>query len=432
LTSEAGEFCFTATQDALFARGWPHMHQLTDGKGGVAAAEKALAAGDPIFDVDVPRDTARPFLRAMMHPRQRAEARKEALSDPRPIDDEVLTKIVERLAPGFISEIHQFRVRDAAFLLEAFLGSERVATALVARLALCATRRDLWEQQLDNMNYHAFALADALAYMKLRIAPERWREIIAPLSTIDRRLFLAKRLALIADETLEWQEQNEFHAGTVLEVALQRGDRATLKKLWDAGRIHPWRTPRLYYVCGVELLDGADMKSLLRMPPWHAKQVVAQLGTIRAPAIVRVMMWLLSARAGKAAAAGWLRQHADFARPVLEAIAATSDEGPLAAAALEVVGGKRVEAPRALAWAEVSAQVTEMLDGLEARLMAAKGRAAERAVMEDAYTRYCEIRAAGGEESPEFYFTHHLADVKWESEEDRVERWMDLAVEVAS
>jgi hypothetical protein len=143
-------------------------------------------------------------------------------------------------------------------------------------------------------------------------------------------------------------------------------------------------------------------------------------------------MWLLSARAAKAAAATWLQRHADFARPVLEAIPSTSEEGALAAAALEVIGGRTIVVPRALAADEVTAQLEKLFGSLEARLLAAKTEAAQRKVMEDTYTQYCEIRAAGGEASPEFYFTHHLVDVTWTSEPDRVDVWMRLAIDAAS
>src|SRR6185436_5768801 len=58
---------FTSEDDALYERGYPHLRVVTDeklsAKKAADAAEKALAAIDPVLRAHVPRAIAEPYLR---------------------------------------------------------------------------------------------------------------------------------------------------------------------------------------------------------------------------------------------------------------------------------------------------------------------------------------------------------------------------------
>jgi len=434
----AGKFAFTAEQDALFARGWPHLCQLVDGpapRGGVArAVRKELDAIDPEFPIAVQRDVAASFLRAMMVDRRDEAARARALASTAPIDDQVLTAILERLCPALVTETYQFRIQDAVFLLEAFLGTEHVAEALVERFVLVAGKPRLWDQ-LDNAHDHAYHMAHALGFMRLRMAPARWKKLIAPLAKVKpSKLLFTERLALLADPRRAVPQAKEAMRMITLQVLLERDAAAPLRACFD--KVHHWHTPRFYYVAGADLLDRANLAGLPRLPAWQQQRVAGEFGTIRHRATVRVMMWLLSARSARKDAADWLAEHAAFARPILEAVQGGADarEAALATAALAVLGGAQpVIANKQLTGAQVNKEVSAVMAAIERQLIAAKGDAdAEVAALKAAFTRYCEARAAGGDCTPEAYFTHYLGDLKWKSDRDAVTRWLDQAVEVMS
>ena len=82
-----------------------------------AAATSGCLITDPVLPVDVHEDVARGFLHAMTIDRTDGAARKDASAITAPIDDSVMTAILERLCPS-MSEIYGFRIHDAAFLLE--------------------------------------------------------------------------------------------------------------------------------------------------------------------------------------------------------------------------------------------------------------------------------------------------------------------------
>lgn len=356
-SGNAGSFSFTAEQDARYARGWPHLRVLVDRpppRGGAArAAKRELDAIDPVFAVEVHRDVATVFLRAMTVDRKDAEARAQAIATPAPIDEAVLEAIVNRLCPS-MTENYQFRIVDAVWLLEAFLGAERVAKALVARFALAANDKKLWNQ-LDNPHDHAYHLAHAFGFLRLRMTPARWQAIIAPLRAVKKsNLLFTERLALFVDPKLAVRQNNEAMRMITPGVALERGDPAALRAYFARWPGY-WHSPRFFYIVGADLLDESNLTWLPRLPAWSQQRVALEYGTIRHRATVRVMMWLLSARSAKQEAADWLRAHADFARPVLEEVHAGDDakERKLASAALAVLGGTKAVKNKHLSEAQV-------------------------------------------------------------------------------
>ncbi len=429
-----GTFSFSAEQDALYAQGWPHLRRLIPGapKGGPARAIKAeLDASDPELLVEVHEEVARGFLHAMAIDRMDKNGRAKAMASSAPIDDAVMTAILERLCPS-MSETYEFRIHDTAFLLEAVLGTERVATALVDRFLVAASTRKLWEQT-DNAHDHAFHLASALGFMRPRLPPARWKTIIAPLRAAKKASSLfARRLALLIDPKLAVTGTGENMKMLELDILLERDDAKALRAYFTKWTAY-WSSARLYYVAGADLLDHDQMAALPRRPAWEQKQFVSHLGTIRHRGAVRVMMWILSGRSAKQEAADWLRKHADFARPILDEIAGGPDakEAGLAAAAIAALGGKAPAKHKALTPAQVDKEIQGALKGLEKRLIAADGdRTAEAAILKKVFNTYCEVRAAGGDDTPEAYYTHTLAEVPWTVDGDVLERWLQLAVDV--
>jgi predicted DNA-binding WGR domain protein len=176
-------FSFSVEQDRLYAQAWPHMCRLTDEtpseKEIVKAVEGELHASDPFFGVEVPREVARRFVRAMKFPRGDSE-REDELKDPAAIDWVTMAAVIKRLCPS-MEEIYDFRVRDAIFLCEAFLGTATVANALSERFAVAMSTPRLWESR-DNGHDHAFDLASAMGDMRWRArsSPTRKRSRCAP------------------------------------------------------------------------------------------------------------------------------------------------------------------------------------------------------------------------------------------------------------
>lgn len=426
--AEAGARAAYDDMDARYACGWPHLRRLVDApepKNVLAAVREELDAVDPVFGVDVHREVATRFLHAMTVDRRDAAARAEAIARTSPIDDGVLRAILERLCPALVKEIYAFRIHDATWLLEAFLGAEHVAEAMVEQFVK-ATNRKLWTQ-LDNAHDHAFHFAHAFAFLRLRMPAARWKKIIAPLAAVKpSSLLFTERLALIADPKRAVPQKTEAMRMITFDVLIERDDPEPLRA-YVAKWGPQWRTPRLLHVAGAELMDDWKMDGLTRLPAWWQERIVAEFGTIRSRGVVRAMMWLLSGRSAKQEAAAWLRAHADFARPVLDEI--SGDEAKLAATAREVIGGTAPVTNKKLTQAQVSKEVQAIMAKLERQLLAA-GPDGEADVLRAAFGRYCETRAAGGDVMPEAYFTHHMADIDWKSDAETTQRWFDVAIEV--
>ncbi len=142
--------------------------------GGIAAAViEALEASKPTLETNVHQEVASRFLHGMAFDRGRE--RVAAMKQPTPVDEGTLTAILGRLlrAPAIIEP--EFRVLDAMYLLEAMLGTERVATILVNRCLLIAPEKGL--------RAHSLHLVRALEAMKGRLSMQ-WQSIAAPLSAI--------------------------------------------------------------------------------------------------------------------------------------------------------------------------------------------------------------------------------------------------------
>jgi predicted DNA-binding WGR domain protein len=355
--------------DELFARGFPHLRRLAPplGKGVATAVKKELAAGDPDFGVDVPQDVAAAFLSAMAFSRAQAAEREAAIKTPAPIDRALLDTVLGRLAAG-MSEIYSFRILDAVWLFEAFLGTEVVAEAIVAHVV---------NIQSSNENDHVFDLIDALGYMRWRMPSVRWTAITKPLSSVKKGL-VGKRLGLLLDPSRP--VTGEQLRGKTTEIALQRGDAATLRTAHSGSAY--WYSARFAYLVGDKHFDKVDYAELRRLPKWLQRQVVAQFGLLHGP-------------------------HIDKIRETLERAVKKS-----------------------ISIRQAKKKIDESMAELEKWLLRANGdQTKETTILRNTFRTYCEARADAGEISPDTFFMHCLAEVKWKKTSP-VQRWLDIAMEV--
>jgi hypothetical protein len=211
---------------------------------------------------------------------------------------------------------------------------------------------------------------------------------------------------------------------------MQRRDKKTAAACGHSGSFDD---AQLYYLLGKDQLLEIETQKLPRLPKWQQLRMIDELGTIDAPGTLRVMAGLVASRAAGEAATAWLRDHSAWIKGgALEALAATD------AAAVKVVSaalsGKTAAPPAKVNTKALEKEIRAIFTGIEASLAAQKGNAKkERSVLDAAFARYCEIRSALGDVTPEAYFTHHFADVtpKWKVDDATTTRWLDLAVAAA-
>lgn len=391
--------------DELFGLGYPHLRRLAPplGKGVAAAVKKQLAAGDPEFAVDVPEDVARAFLSAMAFDRRTQTAEREAaITRPVEVDRALLDTFLERVSTN-ISETYSFRILDAIWLFEAFLGTEVVAETLVAHL-LTIMSPSKWDQ-LTNSNYHAFDLVDALGFMRLRMPSVRWTAITHPLREIKKsKLLLSERILLLLDPARP--VKGDSMRGKTTDIALERGDAATLRTVYNNSAF--WYSARFAYLVGDEHFEKIDYKELLRLPAWLQRQVVAEYGMLHGPHVTKIMETLATGRSAAKEAAAWLEERGTAA---------------------PTAKGKA----KAISYDQANKLIDKAMTGLEKRLLAAgddKARQAE--ILKEVYQTYCEARAAAGDITPEAYFTHRLAEISWNAPKSDWARWLNVALDVAN
>jgi predicted DNA-binding WGR domain protein len=437
-----GKFAFTAELDRLFARGWPELRVLSDEAVTPAVARKeaiaALTAIDPYLPTVVPREIARRMLIGYMHPPfDDAAGMRAAVDGDRQVDASLLDEVLRR---GIPKETYVFRMKEVVFLLEAFLGTEVVAAAVVERCRDALENRKVWGAYedpkgemgrsfwVDHHNACWRRLVHALGWLRLRMKPARWKEIVAPLRKRNPKLpRYSETLARLVDDSIPVGD-DEYSLG----LAAQRRERAAI-------RAHYARWPRSMiraehvYAAGAGLLLEIDVKALPRDAKWFQQRTVAEIGAIRAPGTVRVMAALLASRSAGAHASAWLEQHREWvvgeALPALAKRAADAEHVRAVQASLSGAAAPPKSSPRALE--RERAQVIALVP---AALHACKGDPKrELAVFSTAFARWCEIQAALGAVIPEAYFTHAFIDAKWgKADRATTQRWMSLAIQAAS
>ncbi len=286
------------------------------------------------------------------------------------------------------------------FPFEAFLGSELVAEAIVSHLVRARDNVKWWGKFVDHDNQVAARLIDVVGWMRLRMPAAKWKKLVAPLAGSKAKQLpsYCARLCELADDSA---------LTTSLPRLLQRRSTEEAKKYFAE---HPrgwFHDPQLFFVIGKDELLKFDTSKVKQLAKWQQLRLIDEMGTIQGPGAVRLITALAESKAAAQAAATWLEAHGGKAPPL----------GPEA--------NER----------ELEKEVRAIFTGMEKLLLTGKGDAKnERKVMDAAFARYAELRAAMGEVIPEAYFTHAFADVtrKWKADEATTKRWLDLAVEAAS
>lgn len=439
LDGAPGVFSFGAELDALFARGWPYLRVLSDEEISPAAAQRtakaALQAIDPYLPTVVPREVARRVLRGYrFDPHEDEAAMLEAMAGDAPVDEALLHELltIKFKSLGGPGETYSFRLWEILYLFEAFLGTEPVVRVVVAFLRAALEDPAFWGKEtfwVDHHNANVRRLVPGFGFLRLRLAPEIWRELVAPLAKGDPKLpRFSGTLRALADDASDLDALFELDEGELF--AMQRRDKAYLDR-WLEARTTCFDNAQLVYVRGAESLLDADLGQLCRDPKWLQQRTLAELGAIRAPGTVRVMGAFLASRSVSDLAEGWLREHAAWVeKEALPVLAKRAADKALVAGVRAVLAGEPLPTPPSKA--ELKKDLARIFKELPAQMKACvDDPKKERATMRAAYERYCEINAALGEVIPEAYFTHKLG-LPWGASKERVTRWIDLGVDVAS
>ena len=114
----------TAADERAFRLGFPHLrsHGGTAESDPLAQAKQALGASDPILDFVWPAETARRFLRAFVGEDAAGSEAGKPVADPKELLKRAMS--TER-------NHRSWRIEDFVFLLEAEVGPDRVASAML-------------------------------------------------------------------------------------------------------------------------------------------------------------------------------------------------------------------------------------------------------------------------------------------------------------
>jgi predicted DNA-binding WGR domain protein len=425
-----GRFAFTADLDELYGRGWPHLRIVTDEQvtpaKATSEAMKGLTAIDPYFPVKVPREVARRYLRGYVLPKFDAANKALVAKDEGAIDEKWLAEVLERkCAPtgtiDYGGETYDFRLEEIMQLFEAFLGTEVVAKAIAEHLVRARDNVKWWGTWADHHHEEAPRLVEVLGWMRLRMPPKTWSSIVAPLrgSKSAKLSSYCKGLCELADDKVATQN---------ISLLMQRRDAKGVLAALERRR--GWCVdPQIVFVAGAAALAKVNTAEYPRLPKWQQLRLIEEMGSIKAAGTLGVIAALLPSRSAGAAAAAWLGEHAADAKTWLGDVDATT-----ANAVRAVLGGKSVAPPAKVDKKALEREVKAIFTGIEAELLAQKGNPKkEYDVLKTAFARYCDLRAALGDVTPEAYFTHHFADVtpNWKVSDAVTQRWLDLAVDAA-
>jgi len=415
--------CFTKEGDELFARGYPHLRLLSDERVETAAAirtaTQALDAIDPCFRLTVPREVARCYLLGHSigtglfidegHSRRRANLRLRPLREARmesdtPVDVRLLQEALEAQGHGMGDTYSQWRWPKVLYLYEAFLGTEPVARTLVEHLVRNANEPSRWDlpgHDVFRMNAAPTYLAQAFPWLCRRLELGRAR----PPSDDPRapRAHLALLQAYagkpVPDEVRPWLDAI---------LALDGDDVEAFAKLLDLGRhTFLWNAGRTAWVVGTERFAGP-----LPVAGTHLDGLLDSVAPIEDAGIVRLVAAIAGQRAGKKAAAGWLRVHAAYARPILDDLHALDDEKERknAAAALALLDDEKPVKVHVPTRAELEREIAAIFAALGKKLKRTKDVDRQKEAIRAAHEKYTEARAAAGDPIPEAYFTHRFVD----------------------
>jgi len=149
--------------------------------------------------------------------------------------------------------------------------------------------------------------------------------------------------------------------------------------------------------------------------------LIDQVALLRDPGIVRLIAYVATQRVGQASAGEWFRAHADYARPILEALAATGDPKETKAAEAGLALCNQAVTARKPSGIGRSKELAAIFAYLKSQLGSAKTKKQKISAIESAFETYLDACSAAGE--PGDYFLHEFLEYD-------LEEWVDIATEI--
>lgn len=346
--------CFDPEDDRLLALGYPHLRFLVDPLPKAATATKAAQThayewGKSKLQLHWPRNVATRFVRAAATDAFQdwtsrlvpTAADRARCDDDRDLDVDEARSLVERTV-----SIHGCsmlaRYWDVFYLLEALLGSDWIADTIVGSLE--ALPESAWTDNATPNRKTAGAIL-TLGLIMRRLSPERRaaiRERLGAFSSLmeaglDAHIEppVALDLVLRGSKSRQLSRAHDQAYVYLDPFFLYAGDDPD-KIRWAVAHkdtIYTSLNPQFVYLAGPEILDrlGKHRPAAKEIPKF-----IEEIGKIKYPAVVTLMLELVGRPTAKTLPVDWLRAHQSYAQPRLEEIA--SGRGELADKATMVLG----------------------------------------------------------------------------------------------
>ena len=331
--------CFTPEEDLLLARGWPHLVRWVDGhshdKSPARSALSWLAEWrKDKYHSEWPREVGYRALRlgpGVKEAQSTVAATKLRKIDLQrsetdgPPDAKSVKAALTKAAASFALPTTDSKCRDWVFLAEAILGADETLDAIATGFE--ATRVDARADmlRLDFMQSAAGLVGFLLLRAEQRDAhAARFAAQLARFAGVAATNVAWRRVARHLDASLNGAVAlKRWFAGRwsvqYAEYAADDPDYVRAAALADATT---GMTVRLVAIAGTSVLAGVTKRR------WAADElpsVVRDFGMVRAPETVALVSSLVGKSSVKDAPLRWLRAHADYARPLVEAAARRGD-----------------------------------------------------------------------------------------------------------
>jgi hypothetical protein len=334
-----------------------------------------------------------------------------------PIDVTLLQRALDAHGFAMGDTYSSWRWPEALYLYEAFIGAKPVARTLTAHLVREAADLSRWGfsgQDCFRANAAPHYLALALPWLLKRLDPHLAAELRAALSRArppaetpahgtEPWAYLAL-LRAIAGGPLPERARAIFG----FELALRGDDPEALRQ-------HLADQPHAFFRYPGTLawmLGTAGFARKLNVSGYDLERMVDAVAPIQDAGVVRFVAAIASQRAGRKAAAAWLRVHATYARPILKELAALDDakERKNAEAALALLDDETPVQVRVPTDDELEQEIAMIFGRLKKKLVVTKDLEEQKEAIRAAHEAYTEARAAAGDPIPEAYFTHRFGD----------------------
>ncbi|MBO6934078.1 MAG: hypothetical protein JJ863_03860 [Deltaproteobacteria bacterium] len=325
-------FAFSADHDLAFALGWPYVIRLVEDEDDPGEVALKLAKGK-LVTCDWPRAATHRVLRALgagMKGRGLAPEGAKGLTNPDEVsEDEALALLKAFFEQRFIKRLQPL---IATFAFEAILGPE---TVLDTFLSSVETSPAAWLDQRAAIANLTVRQGYHLLRVRREVAPryrERMEALLAAhaeaIGLNDRppNRFPIRHLDIVLHGRAGAERSGEVVDGSIVprHLGFVMDDSGFVLEQASALRPDPSSRvdARLAFLAGERWLEQEEQrwpKYKHPTPGIAHQQVVEQLGRIRSPKTSAIMLAMAAKSKAKKQAAAWFLEHADFARPHLEA-----------------------------------------------------------------------------------------------------------------